>query len=95
MRRRPHERNKPDERTFVCTTSYQDLRLWIQRPAKIGLVMCLDSLAEAETAFRMGVMVCGDGVQCLLGGRFNPLRRSKVHVSLSKVNAVRWEIGGT
>ena len=43
----------------------------------------------------MGVMVCGDGVQCFFRGLLDPLRRSKVHVSLAKVDTVRWKIGST
>ena len=52
-----HQLKDTHGRTFVSTTSNENLRLDIKLSAKFRFVMGFQGFAEAETTLRMGVVV--------------------------------------
>lgn len=75
--------------TFIGPAGYENLRLDIKLSMQKRAKMGLNGFAKPYATFRVGVVVCSDCVQCAVGCIPNPLRRGKVHVALTKVDAIR------
>lgn len=81
--------------TFIGAAGDEDLSLGVEAPAEICLVMILDSLAEAKSTLRVGIVIRGHGLQSFFGRFSDPGRRGKVHIPLTEIDAIRWKIRGT
>ena len=80
--------------TFVGTTGDEDFCLNVEAPAEVCIVMFLESLAETESALRVGIMVGGHRSQSLLARFPDPGGWGEVHVPLTKIDAIRGKIRG-
>lgn len=81
--------------TLVGTAGDQDLILDIQLPSEDGAVVVPNGLTKAHATLGVRVVVGGDGGQGFASRVLDPLWRREVHVSLSEVNAISRQIGGT
>ena len=81
--------------TFIRSAGNKNLGLDIKTPAKLRAIVFLEGLTKTDTALRVGVVVCSYGVERFSCCVLDPLRRGKVHVALTEIDAVRGEIRST
>jgi len=62
---------------------------------EVCLIMILDSLTKTKSALWMGIMICCHRFQSLFSRFPDPWGWGKVHVPLTKVDAIGWKIRST